>query len=161
MRSLRRRSKGSVRGQNRWLRERHARSLSSTSQGSGAGTPVSALSSGACRSAWTPPLWSLHQEAAVEQEAPVELGLGLLAGFFFGVAADIVRQWLGRKTRREERSEAAAHELIGLLDKARDPFRDAYQLDADVDRAQVREATSKLRQKALILLDSDAEPVSN
>jgi hypothetical protein len=79
----------------------------------------------------------------------------LIAGFLLGVVADLVRQWLNRKTRREERSEAAAKDLIGVIDRACDPFRDAYRLDADVDHAQVRERVGELRQKAL-LLDDDA-----
>lgn len=67
-----------------------------------------------------------------------------------------MRQWLGRKTRQEERSEQAAEDLIVLLDEARKPFLDAYQLDADVERAELRDATSKLRQKAVLLVDDDA-----
>lgn len=85
----------------------------------------------------------------------MEAALGLIAGFLLGVVADVVRQWLNRKTRREERSEAAATDLIGVLDRACEPFRDAYRLDADVDGAQVRERVAELRQKAL-LLDDDA-----
>lgn len=67
-----------------------------------------------------------------------------------------MRQWLGRKTRQEERSEEAAQDLVALLDDARKPFLDAYQLDSKVDRGQVRDATSKLRQKALLLSDQSA-----
>lgn len=55
----------------------------------------------------------------------MEAAVGLIAGFALGIAADIVRQWLSRKTRREERSEAAAEELVALLDEAREPFLDA------------------------------------
>lgn len=86
----------------------------------------------------------------------MEIAIGLIVGFALGVAADIVRQWLGRKTRREERSEAAAGELIALLDEAREPFLDAYRHDADVDSADVRRRVAKVRQKALLLEDDAA-----
>ena len=83
----------------------------------------------------------------------MEAAVGVIAGFFLGVAADIVRQWLHRKTRREERSEKAAEDLIVLLDEAREPFRDAYRLDAEVNDAEVRTRVTRLRQKAILLTD--------
>jgi hypothetical protein len=86
----------------------------------------------------------------------VDAALGVIAGFFLGVAADIVRQWLARKTRQEERSEKAAQDLIPLLDAARAPFLDAYQRDGDVDRQEVRDSVAMLRQKALMLTSDPA-----
>ena len=43
-----------------------------------------------------------------------------------------------------------------MLDEARDPFRDAYRLDAEVDDGEVRTRVMKVRQKAILLTDEAA-----
>jgi hypothetical protein len=87
----------------------------------------------------------------------MDAAIGVIAGFFLGVAADIVRQWLNRKTRREERSEKAAQDLIALLDEARAPFANAYRRNAEIDMNEVQGAVTKLRQKSLLLANQEGQ----
>jgi len=85
----------------------------------------------------------------------MEVVIGAAIGFLLGVAADVVRSWLDRKRRVEQRAEEAATELLRLLDEARQVLRPASHHDSDVDDDALGVAVGKIRQKSILLASKE------
>lgn len=83
--------------------------------------------------------------------------VAVVVGWFLGIGSQFVGNWFERKRRREEREEAAAKELLGLLDQARALFRNAYRHDSEIDDERLWQLVGEVRQKSVLLNNSGRE----